>query len=321
MRFQSFEHLLICPECGSQVQQQQDHFQCSNSSCNMKFPIYFEVPVFISEHNEVFKQEDFNTPEAPSIFFGNSKNPVINFLRKLRPDVTLNDTSKINYQKIADRLQHLATPRILVIGGSIDGTGMSILKQQLPQQTIMVESDVAQGPNTNIIFDAHHIPFQSNTFDLVIVQAVLEHVLDPFQCVKEIERVLTENGIVYAETPFMQQVHGGKYDFHRFTDLGHRRLFRNFEEIDRGLVAGPGSSLAWALRYFFLSFAINKTMDRIISYGSSFLVFWLKYFDYILNRNKGAYDGACGLYFIGSKKTGYVLPDHLLLHQYKGYRS
>jgi SAM-dependent methyltransferase len=222
---------------------------------------------------------------------------------------------------LADRLSHLEAPRILVIGGSIDGTGMSILKQKLPQQTIMVESDVAQGPNTNIIFDAHHIPFQANTFDLVIVQAVLEHVLDPFQCVREIERVLHENGIVYAETPFMQQVHGGKYDFHRFTDLGHRRLFRNFEEIDRGLVAGPGSSLAWSLRYFFLSFAVNKTMDRIISYVSSFLVFWLKYFDYLLNHNKGAYDGACGLYFIGTKKTGYVLPDHELLHQYKGYRS
>jgi SAM-dependent methyltransferase len=321
MDFHAFEHLLTCPECGAKVSRKGESFQCNDHSCGMSFPIFYGVPVFISEKNAIFQQEDFNTPEAPTIFFGNSKNPVVNFLRKLRPDVTLNYTSKLNYTKIAEKLKHLSAPKILVIGGSIDGTGMSILKQQLPKETILVESDVAQGPNTNIIFDAHHIPFEANTFDLVIAQAVLEHVLDPFHCVREIERVLTDDGIVYAETPFMQQVHGGKYDFHRFTDLGHRRLFRHFEEIDRGLVAGPGSSLAWSLRYFFLSFAFNKTMDRIISYGSSFLVFWLKYFDYLLNRTRGAYDGACGLYFIGTKKAGYVLPDQELLHQYKGYRS
>lgn len=321
MSYRSFSDFLSCPSCASKIIAQNDSLHCTNNNCGMQFPIYYGVPVLISSDNEIFKQEDFNTPEAPVIFFGNSKNPVINFLRKLRPDVTLNYTSKNNYKKIADRLSTLEAPKILVIGGSIDGTGMALLKKQLPAQSIMVESDVAQGPNTNIIFDAHHIPFQNNVFDLVIVQAVLEHVLDPFQCVKEIKRVLKENGIVYAETPFMQQVHGGKYDFHRFTDLGHRRLFRNFEEIERGLVAGTGSSLAWSLRYFFLSFAWNKTMDRIISYGSSFLIGWLKYFDYLLNKNKGAYDGACGLYFIGTKKTGFELSDKELLQQYKGYRS
>ena len=52
---------------------------------------------------------------------------------------------------------------------------------------------------------------------------------------KEIYRVLKSDGIVYIETPFMQQVHGGKYDFTRFTYLGHRRLFARFQEIESGI--------------------------------------------------------------------------------------
>ncbi len=82
------------------------------------------------------------------------------------------------------------------------------------------------------------------SFDGVICQAVLEHVLDPYRCVEEIHRVLRPNGLVYAETPFMQQVHGGTHDFTRFTHLGHRRLFRKFAEVDSGVVCGPGMALA-----------------------------------------------------------------------------
>ncbi len=49
---------------------------------------------------------------------------------------------------------------------------------------------------------------------------------------KEIHRVLKDDGIVYADTPFMQQVHEGAYDFTRFTLSGHRWLFKNFALLD-----------------------------------------------------------------------------------------
>jgi hypothetical protein len=127
--------------------------------------------------------------------------------------------------------------------------------------------------------------------------------------------------MVYAETPFMQQVHGGKYDFHRFTHLGHRRLFRRFSEIKSGLVSGAGSALAWSCKYFITSFATNKKIDKFLSYGSAFLFFWLKYLDYIVSRTRGAYDSACGYYFIGRKEPGYLLSDKELLESYKGLRG
>jgi SAM-dependent methyltransferase len=320
MNYTKFKNILACPVCFSPVKEEEQAFICLGE-CKSQYSIYHNVPVMISPNNKVFNMADFADATPPSIFFNAYKNPVLQFLKKIRPDVTLNVVSKKNYAEIATKLQAIANPSILIIGGSIDGKGIRALKDHLPVNTVLVESDVAHGPNTNIIIDAHQIPFQDNCFDLIIAQAVLEHVLDPFLCVKEIHRVLKPGGRIYAETPFMQQVHGGKYDFHRFTHLGHRRLFRQFSEEKSGLIAGAGSMMAWSLLYFITSFSPNKKIDKALSYVGSFASFWLKYFDYLLNQNKGSYDAACGLFFLGTKVQDYTLPDQELLSSYRGHKS
>jgi SAM-dependent methyltransferase len=320
MNYHLFKDLLSCPKCHLPIQELNGHFECEHK-CNGAYPIYHEVPVLIDPAVSVFSFSDFANNTAPDIFFKTYKNPVLRFLKNIRPDITLNLASKKNYTEIALQLQKISNPRILIIGGSIDGQGIAALKQNLPTGTILVESDVAHGPNTNIIIDAHQIPFQDNCFDLVIAQAVLEHVLDPFLCVSEINRILKPGGLVYAETPFMQQVHGGKFDFHRFTALGHRRLFRHFKEEKSGLVAGAGSMMAWSLLYFITSFSPNKKTDKALSYLGSFASFWLKYFDYLLNQNIGSFDAACGLFFLGKKEPNYLLTDQELIASYRGNKS
>jgi len=52
---------------------------------------------------------------------------------------------------------------------------------------------------------------------------------------------MSAGGIVYADTPILKQVHDRPCDFTRFTDSGHRYLFRDFDLIDSGTVAGPGT--------------------------------------------------------------------------------
>ncbi len=141
--------------------------------------------------------------------------------------------------------------------------------------------------------------------------------MDPIQCVAEIHRTLNTNGIVYAETPFMQQVHMREYDFTRYTHLGHRRLFRNFEEIKSGCVAGPGTALAWSYSYFLMSFASGRFMKNILKTFAYFTSFFLKYFDYLVKNKPGAYDAASMLFFMG-KKSNIVLSDKALLKGFKG---
>jgi len=320
MTHTNFKDILLCPNCGSSVIATNQGYTCIGE-CKNNYPIYFDVPVLISPNNSVFNTDDFADATTPTIFFNAHKNPVLEFLKKIRPDTTLNLASNKNYAYIADQLKLVANPRILIIGGSIDGKGIDILKNNLPANTILVESDVTHGINTNIIIDAHQIPFQDQSFDLVISQAVFEHVLDPFLCVKEVHRVLKPGGLIYSEIPFMQHVHGGKYDFHRFTHLGHKRLFRQFREEKSGIIAGAGSMLAWSLLYFITSFSPNKKIDKALSYLGSFACFWLKYFDYLLNQNDGSYDAACGIFFLGKKELDYVLSDQELLSSYRGHKS
>jgi ubiquinone/menaquinone biosynthesis C-methylase UbiE len=181
----------------------------------------------------------------------------------------------------------------------------------------LVETDVSFGERTQLVCDAHDIPFEDKSFDGVIAQAVLEHVADPYRCVQEIHRVLKEKGLVYAETPFMQQVHLGRYDFTRFTHLGHRRLFRKFDELESGIVGGPGTALAWAYQYFWLSFTSVKILRQLLKTFARLTSFYLKYFDYYFDDKAAALDAASGYYFLG-RKADFSLSDRELITLYKG---
>jgi len=142
--------------------------------------------------------------------------------------------------------QACARPVVLVIGGATVGCGTSALYDD--RDIEVVGSDVFSSGHTALVADAHKLPFHDATFDGIWIQAVLEHVLAPATVAAEIHRVLKPNGLVYAETPFMQQVHERAYDFSRFTRSGHRWLFREFEEIEAGAVTGPGVALLWSIR-------------------------------------------------------------------------
>ncbi len=311
----SVQNSLRCAICKAKLERVNEEFLCTNSQCNAHFPIIDGIPVLINEAASVFLLDDFTSQRGPT-FNLPADSKIKKILWQAIPSISKNIKGKQNYEKFAELLTNQSTaPKVLVVGGSIIGQGMEPL---LASQSIeLVESDVSFGPRTMLICDAHDIPFEDNLFDGVIVQAVLEHVVDPYKCVEEIYRVLNKQGLIYAETPFMQQVHLGRYDFTRFTHLGHRRLFRKFEEIDSGAVCGPGMALAWSYRYFLLSFTKSKILRKLILTFTSLTSFYLKYFDYFLINKTGVFDSASGYYFIG-KKSDHILSDRELITLYKG---
>jgi hypothetical protein len=115
----------------------------------------------------------------------------------------------------------------------------------------------------------------------------------------------------------MQQVHLGRYDFTRFTHLGHRRLFRHFQEIQSGPTGGPGMALCWSIHAFCRGFFRNRWARNLVDVLVPPVIFWLKYFDAWLTRNKDAFDTASGYYFLG-RLSGEPLGDRELIRSYRG---
>jgi uncharacterized protein YbaR (Trm112 family) len=308
---EGFQRILACPVCKAPLCLERDQLSCTAAQCKASFPILDGIPVLINEKNSIFTIADF---QARSLTTFPPRSKLKQFLGRILPNIHHGPNTKANFAKFASLLPR-EKPKVLVVGGGEVGAGLDTLLA-LPDIEF-VETDVAFGPRTAMICDGHDLPFGDCSFEGVIAQATLEHVLDPYRCVDELHRVLKPEGVVYAETPFMQQVHMGRYDFTRFTYLGHRRLFRRFAETDSGSCAGPGTVLHWSLRYLMLSFVKSKGAVSLVKGLSRCTLFWLKYLDYLVLNKPGTLDGASGFYFLG-RKSDTVLPDRELIGLYKG---
>ena len=305
--------LLRCVSCGAELVESSEGLTCENAESRHSFPVVGGIPVMIDEARSVFRHDDYRERRVTTV---RPPARVLEALSSALPSLTRNVVAATNYKRFAELLlQRGPSARVLVVGGGSAGTGTDVFANYPGIE--LIESDVYFGPRTALVCDGHDLPFADASLDGVIIQAVLEHVLDPYRCVQEIHRVLKAEAPVYAETPFMQQVHVARYDITRFTDLGHRRLFRQFTEVDRGVACGPGTALAWSYQYFLLSFCRRRSA-RVFARGFGQVTgFWLKYADRFVNDRPGALDAASGYYFLGCKSEE-PLPDRELLRSYRG---
>lgn len=116
----------------------------------------------------------------------------------------------------------------------------------------VVNLDIVDYPTTDVISIGEKLPFKSNSFDAVFSLAVLEHVKNPFECAKEITRVLKPGGTLYAAVPFLQPFHGYPDHYYNMTSSGLKNLFSELESLDC-TVQLPGLPIA-ALTWFLNSY-------------------------------------------------------------------
>jgi SAM-dependent methyltransferase/uncharacterized protein YbaR (Trm112 family) len=303
--------LLSCPRCRQGLRIEEDRATCTNSTAH-SYPIVAGVPILIDESQSLFSINSFVVGTQG----GGRPTGLKAVARKYLPSLSLNVAKRANSDRFLQLiLESSIQPIALNIGGKHPEAG---LRRILADPRFgLIEIDVSLGPSTEVVGDAGNLPFSDECFDAVIIDAVLEHVPDPYAATKEIHRVLKPHGIVYADSPFMLQVHGGAYDFFRYSPLAHRRLFRQFEEIASGVSTGPGSALAYSMQYFALSFVRRQYARLAIKLLCSVCLFWLKYLDLWLVRKPGALDAALGVYFIG-RKSANTLSDRDLLRLYSG---
>ncbi len=293
-----------CPKCRSSLMIASAtnvlDLRCSNASCRYSrspFPVIHGTPCLIDFERSIVQEAKYQRP-PPNLI-----SPLRRMARRL---AALSEGPPLSTRAACKRFLAEAKainprPRVLVIGGGTIGIGAEDLHTD-PNIELIV-TDVFVSDIVSIACDGHFLPFRDETFDGVWIQAVLEHVLSPTEVAAEIWRVLATQGIVYAGTPFMHQVHMGAFDFQRFTLSGHRWLFKSFTEIDAGPTNGAGRALVWSLAYF--SRALLRS-DRLwlplrIAFG------WLGRLDPLMDKRRNE-DAASGSYFIGRKSSTSLIP-------------
>ena len=79
-----------------------------------------------------------------------------------------------------------------------------------------------ESPLAKVKMDIHQIPFEQNTFDVVLCNHVLEHVRDDIKAMNEIQRVLKPQGFAILQVPFFNPVPDTTFEDSTITDRQER---------------------------------------------------------------------------------------------------
>jgi SAM-dependent methyltransferase len=111
----------------------------------------------------------------------------------------------------------------------------------------VIEAEFAVFRHTDVLADAHRLPFEDATFDLVVSMNAFEHYHTPRKAAEEIMRVLKPGGQLLVRTAFLQPLHEAPWHFYNCTRYGLERWFERFEAVDLQVSDNfnPIHSLAW----------------------------------------------------------------------------
>ncbi|MBF0096451.1 MAG: methyltransferase domain-containing protein [Magnetococcales bacterium] len=323
----TLENRLVCPGCHGALQLGENALLCTSADCTASprsWPLVNGVPILLDESTSLFRIASLltthathttqPTPAALPFITGHWRR-LLSRLWHLRPGLSRNVAAERTYPQLCRLLQERPHPVVLVAGCGDEGDGIHHLRR-LPELTL-INLDVQWTKSVTVLADVHQLPFAEQTFDAVILQGVLEHVLDAAQAEREVYRTLKEDGLIYCELPFLQPNHGGAYDLLRFTWTGHRRFWRRFSQLDAGACCGPGMALAHMIQQFARAWLPFAAWRILADWLTDWLFWWLKYADGWLTRTPAGLDGASAFYFLG-RKSAHTLSDSALIDNYQG---
>lgn len=303
--------ILACPRCKSSPTVGETVF-CSQCGCN--YPIKENIPIMHIKNDrgeiegEILRAK--LTSNLTSFSEAISKEKEKRFLLSSQyenPDETAILPSFI--YRIGQKLyppapvlnQVITKKREPLINKFKDGLILNVGSGGDFIQERVISFDLDLLPGVNVVGNGENLPFLDETFDLIINQAVLEHVKRPERIVNEIYRVLKKGGYVYVENPFLQEFHGVPLDFQRFTLMGLENILSHFEKIESGVCAGPSAAFGRIFREYIASFSDNLYVHQVLKILAGWFIFPIRYLDLYLSKKKYAHVIAMGLYYIGKK--------------------
>ena len=100
----------------------------------------------------------------------------------------------------------------------------------------------------DVFYDGKTIPFEDKSFDSILSNQVFEHVFNPNQFLKEINRVTKVGGRFLITVPFVWDEHEQPYDYARYSSFGLKHILsENGFEVVRHKKSNNGIEVIFQL--------------------------------------------------------------------------
>lgn len=293
---------IVCPDCAGALSRDPAVLTCV--ACGGKFPVARGVPILL--HSDSVFDADEIADRGRGTYFSNMvrESPLKRRLRRRLPSLTKDRT--------ATRVDAAIRARGAGCTGLVVGAGepRRAMTNRVPEvRWLTTDVDLAFTPGA--VADVTRLPFDDGTFDVVIAEMVLEHVIDLKQAAQELQRVCATGGLVIATVPFCFPWHGVPFDFFRCSPTGLRALFDETTYDYLGSCQGSGSATAYAAS----SLIVNLSSRRHVRWGllalSRLLLFPLKHLDNAA-RGGNRFVAAGALTYIGTKADRRLTPKELV---------
>ncbi len=139
-----------------------------------------------------------------------------------------------------------------------------------------------EGGAHTVVADAQNLPFENNSFDVAIMDAVLEHIPEVEKAIAEVSRVLKPGGLFVGYAAFMECFHEISYSHLSFKALEHYAEINNMKliKISGGTKFGIDyhlNVLFYPLPFKFMRRIIASCIRGIIKLKSKFVYLGLRY--------------------------------------------
>ncbi|TFH67014.1 MAG: methyltransferase domain-containing protein, partial [Gemmatimonadales bacterium] len=168
--------LLRCPRTGGQLQAVGDRLVAPSAESPVEYDVVDGRPVLVNFDHSILVREDIRG--MTSVVTRRAYGGLMGLAKRIASP--LKRATRANVERLMGLL--LVQPgaaRVLVVGGGTVGQGLESLYAS--SRIELAGFDIYSSGYVQFVADAHQIPLVSGSFDAVIVQAVLEHVLDPAQ--------------------------------------------------------------------------------------------------------------------------------------------
>ena len=139
------------------------------------------------------------------------------------------------WDHFVDMLRTIGSGEVLEIG-SRARSGL-VYRSFVPSKLSYVGMDILQGPNVDVVGDAHELEkmFGRHRFVAAFSRSVFEHLAMPWKVAVELNRVLVPGGIVFTSTHQTWPLHEEPWDFWRFSQYTWPAIFNpatGFEVVE-----------------------------------------------------------------------------------------